>query len=277
MKSKLAMLILMAGVILMGAGSAQAYTINNGSNNGNLSDWGVYPSTGDWTPTLHQGIFPSVEDYVRTSDGFVNPGYGGQTFDMEAIYTSWDTNNLYIAIVTGDFPINTTGGVQYGNQWYSLGDIAIDFGVNGTYDYGIELGSHATSAHGYDGLNGTPGNIYATNNGNWSMVGGQATTGSFLASAPFYMNTTTAGPGSACDWDWNNATCHNIVEICINKSIFGSNWDSYYSLHLTQSCGNDEINVTTCNHPPAVPEPMSLSLLGMGLLGVIGAGIKRRK
>jgi hypothetical protein len=251
---------------------AHAFTIN-AADGGNLSDWGVTPSsnstTADWEP--YPGIFHEIEDYVGPG-GQVYPGWGGQQFDAEALYLNWSDTTVYLALVTG-FPKDTVCGSDY-----SAGDIAIDFGVDNIYEYGIEIGGHK-DGH-YDGKNGTPGVVYK--NITWQVDGAFGG-----VSNPLYMECGTytgygAGSNFIYTLAYNNSGSdydHYVVEMAIPRLAFGGDWNDYMRVHWTQSCGNDNINlITACRPPPpVVPEPMSLSLLGLGLLGVIGQGIRRRK
>ncbi|MCX5692749.1 MAG: PEP-CTERM sorting domain-containing protein [Candidatus Omnitrophica bacterium] len=245
---------------------AHAFTINT-ADGGNLLDWGVTPSsdaiTEHWEP--YPGIFHEVEDYVSPG-GQVYPGWGGQQFDAEALYLNWNDTTLYLALVTG-FPNTTTTAPGYN---HSAGDIAIDFGANGTYEYGIEIGGHKGGS--YSGLAGIPGQVYEGIDWKaddlWNGV-----------STPLYMKTATdTGYGAGANFIYTlkydnegSGYDHYVVEMSVPRIAFGSDWNDYMRVHWTQSCGNDNINVTT------VPEPMSMSLLGLGLLGVIGLGIRRRK
>ena len=253
MKRKILLAIVILGLGFIYADSAMAYTAN-----GDLSDWGVNPGTSDWVP--NPGVFYTEEDLVGPG-GQVYPGWGGQTFDAEALYLDWDDTNLYLALVTG-FPNTGVGS-------YSAGDIAIDFGANGTYEYGIEIGGHGS---GYGGYSGTLGHVYKgitwQTSASWGGV-----------SNPLYMSSATTDAGIA-GFAYNNSFYssldpnynHWVVEMSIPKSFFNGDWNNYMRVHWTQNCGNDNINLTT-----PVPEPMSLSLLGLSLLGMIGAGIKRKK
>lgn len=261
MKIRVLLSIAMLGLVLVCADTAMAYNIN-----GWVADWGVHPKVGDWEP--NPGVYYTVEDYVSPG-GQVYPGWGGQQFDAEALYLDWDDTNLYLALVIG-FPKT---GVFYDGTYYSAGDIAIDFGVDGVYEYGIEIGGHYPGE--YDGFRGGPGNVFK--NINW--VDGTT----FSESSPLYMGRRGGDPdlnefvGSASDFAYNHHYASSnpdkdrwVVEMSIPRDIFEGDWNNYMSVHWTQSCGNDNINVTT-------PEPMSLSLLGLGLLGMIGLGIRRRK
>ncbi|MBU1933360.1 MAG: PEP-CTERM sorting domain-containing protein [Candidatus Omnitrophica bacterium] len=245
--------IFILSFLFLSTGSAMAYTMD-----GNLGDWGVDPSTPGfegWVP--NPGIYYTVEDYVGPS-GYVGPGWGGQKFDAEAMYLDWDDTNLYLALVTG-FP--RTGGVS----GESAGDIGIDFGVDGAYEYAVEIKGHAP---GYTGFNGLRGHVY--NNISW------ATSSYFPESNPLYIADTGlpfdlgAVDGKQKRYNSGDPDYDRwVLEMSVPRSYFGTDWDSYMRVHWTQTCGNDNINVTT-------PEPMSMALFGSGLLGVM-FGFRRKK
>jgi len=255
MKRKILLAIAMLGFLFLTADFAMAYTPD-----GNLSDWGaINPNSAQWTPNA--GIFYTVNPPVGNG-GYVGPGWGGQLFHVDALYVTADNTNLYLALITG-FP-NTAGGVLYGGSYYSAGDIAIDFGANGTWDYGIEIGDHKA---GYGGYNGTPGHIY-------TGITWQADTSWGGVSSPLYMLTAATDAGTANGFAYNNTfygNNHWVIELSIPKTYFGSDWNEYGIVHWTMSCGNDNINVTT------TPEPMSMALLGGGLFALLGSRLRRRK
>ena len=129
------MLFVAVGLMLV-PDLAHAFSINV---DGNLSEWGVTPgawstvggvrvNNSDWVPNA--GILSTVEDSDPAGTGYLNPGWGGQPFDAEAMYATYDSTNLYFAIATGKSPDLVSG--------YRPGDIAFDFGQNGSYEYGIK-------------------------------------------------------------------------------------------------------------------------------------------
>jgi len=243
MKTKILMMILAAGFIMMSANPAQAYVIN-----GRLLDWGVRPLMGDWTPNA--GVWYSAEDYVGPG-GFVDPGYGGQQFDAEALYVDWDDTNLYLALVTG-FP-NTGNGITVDKVDFSAGDIAIDFGIDGNYDYALELGNHADNYWGYEG---DFGGVYKVSE--WCDSFYPETSPLFMAGAPVKIGNA----GKLVYNDDYYGSDHWVVEARIRRSLFGADWNPLMSIHWTQSCGNDGIDVTT-------PEPVSGLLFGLGAIGAL--------
>jgi hypothetical protein len=243
---KLLFLIALFAAVLLQTGNAQAFTFNA---NGSLTEWGVLPGTfghSDWTPDA--GIFSAVEDQDPAVN-YLNPGYGAQQFDAEAMYVKYDATNLYFAIVTGKDP-GTGGG-------YRPGDIAFDFGSNGSYEYGIET------------TGGNAGKLYTVsswNKGIWNNVD------------PTEMKVTGVlkGTGSLaynnCYYGDNSKGNHYVIEGSIARSYFGSDWNNGFTMSWTQTCGNDVIRL---NIPPtATPEPATMLLFGMGLAGV---GVLRKR
>lgn len=255
-------IVFILGFTLLAASSAMAYP-TGATMDGMLGDWGVTPSSSgsssDWNP--YPGIFSKVED--QTSN-YLNPGSGGQSYDAEALYVYLDNTNLYLALVTG-FPSNpSTNGLIH-----SAGDIAIDFGRNGTYDYAVEIGAH--NPFTYTGYSGTPGGVYK--NVGWEIPG-------FAVSSPSNMKKTPtptlAGNASSFIYNKSYNNCgtlydHWVVEMSVPKSVFGTDWKDNFNVHWTQTCGNDAIDTTV------VPEPSSMALLGIGLAGILAGRIRKNR
>ena len=281
MKKTLVNLMVIAGIAF--SASAQAITIN-----GNLDDWGVQAngSASGWTPNTD--VLYTQEDQNGTGAFYLNPGWGGQNYDAEAMYVNWDKNNLYIAIATGHNP-NTTNNPS-GNS-YGAGDIAINFGLDNTWDYGIELlgSANTTKAHVYSGVNWdyglwtTSGAYVGNPNGNvatadhahpTSILSG--TDMSTLPSRIGEVRYTTVGQNN---YGNTPSDLHYFYEISIPLAAFGNDWGigSQFNIHWTENCANDSISVIgkIDARNQTVPEPGTLALIPLGLLGL--AALRRRK
>ena len=246
---------------------------------GKLDDWGL---TNQWTPSGNvngQGvgtyqynglnIYYTVEDYISGNSGRVNPGYGGQAYDAEALYVTWDSTNLYIALVTGHNPNTEQDPSMY---TYSAGDFALNFWNGASPDSNYEVGIR--TPHQFSG--GNPANIglfttgvYQTTNDDWlkdpfwhtqavtSLDMSKLTPQDLLgqASMSIKKGPDSIGLGPKSHW---------IYEVSVAKSVFGDLLKNNDELNVswTMNCAND---VITVEDDVPVDEPPVWALLGLTL------------
>jgi hypothetical protein len=134
----------------------------NISVDGSLSDWGVTPGA-DYTP--YAGVSSWIEPAIG-SNGYVGPGYGGQTFNVEAMYSTIANNYLCFAVITGLPPQGAYGWNNNLYQHFYPGDILIDFSPlyipssnpsvpTGNFDYAVETTTYGVNyEHGGIGSQG---------------------------------------------------------------------------------------------------------------------------
>ncbi|MBI4948697.1 MAG: PEP-CTERM sorting domain-containing protein [Deltaproteobacteria bacterium] len=219
-------------------GSAGAVTIDGSFS---TAEWAGYYSTEDWVG----------------SNGYVGPGYGGQSFDVEYLALYMDGNNLYFALQTG---FNVTSGVLYGGYLYKPGDFAIDVNNDGVYDYALDF-SVSGSTVNYS--------LYQVTAWKNSMYAQHA------AADPFeYKTATTSSPLLSFTGSEGTSGSSYVLEGGFDASYLTLYSGGPVTLHWTMECGNDYLNVTTT----PVPEPSTIMLLGGGLLAAFGfAGAMRKR
>jgi hypothetical protein len=254
-----------------------------------LDNWGVSP--GNWTPSNAPSNTTWItEDFTGSGPGFLNPGWGGQPFDAEAAYIAFQNSKLYIAIVTGMPQTGSKDPWRYDNPsynyhdwnqklekyWYDPGDIGIDLGADGTYEFAISTrpdNSHSSYAPTPGAGRLLSGNLvwenpkawnYGSNYTNWNGVSNPWAVVAYDNALPLGMDFSYSAFGID----------HYAIEAVINSSLLGlNNWD-ILKIHWVMECGNDSINLSA-DIPASIPEPSTLIMLGSGIAGI--AFYKKRK
>jgi hypothetical protein len=231
---------------------------------GNLSDWGVHQNgtAADWTPNAQAKAWVE-EDQTGGLSSRLTPGYGGQAYDVEAMYLDYDAQYLYLALITGHNPLTPNSGGSY-----APGDFAIDFGRNGSYEFGIEtLGNGNVQGGVYAVTQWGAGLWGAANEGPTSIL-----TGDLLGLADVVYTTTGVANMGAYASD-----THYFYEARIPTALFGTYWGKdRFTVHWTMNCANDSLKIYAL---PAsiVPEPGTLALLPIGFIGMKWLSKRRRK
>jgi hypothetical protein len=259
-----ALLVLTASITLT-AGTAMAYGIN-------ITIPDEQTGSGAW-------YSPDNEDNE------VEPGnVASQGWDLEGFFLD---GNILTMIGGYDF----ANGV-YSNgwgKWFTSGDLFID--INGDVKYGTDV-SPLGGANGYNTISNTYGYDYAINldfsndsftvfsidsdsslnsvffrqndqSNPWEYVSGGTELN--LGSDQTKLTYITGLSDSAVGF---NGGTHNSVSLDLSSFLAHG---TEFTAHFTMGCGNDNL----MGEGVVTPEPATMVLMGIGLLG-IGFGIRRK-
>lgn len=251
-------------IILMGVAYSAQVSALSIAIDGDLNDWLAAPPSGssaDWNP-LRASTRYGVED---------EPIIGKH--DAEAIYVDADGVNLYVAIVTGLNP--------YPLQW-KPGDIAIDFGSDGIFEYGLVTVGDAVADPEKDHWNagiGIAGQLYRVDRWNIGPKGGHderhpttVKAGSAIGQAAITYELAKYDGLVPEQLGIYPGDPHFLIEAMIPIELFGDDWGLPYTVHWTMGSVKDWIQVGSA--VTSIPEPGTLVLLSAGILGI--AGLRRK-
>jgi len=213
------------------------------------------------TPIWNDSTFNISEYSSRFSEdqntNYLDPGYGGQPYDVEYLGLSVADGKLYFGLQTG---VNLISPAITGNN--QPGDLAFDIGNDGSWDYGLRIWeSSASLLDASDWLDVRYPQHDISNP--WRVDSGVAS-GNMGVDFNFLKRTGTDGFGNGTFW----------IEGYIDIAALGlSSFDTAIASNFTMYCGNDNGKAVVA----PVPEPATMLLLGTGLIGIAGFGRKRFK
>jgi len=234
--------------------------------------------------------------YNREWNGHQVKEYGnsyGDDYDVEKLGMYIDDNILYLGIQT-DFNLDGGWAVhnekyrydEYGveqnsNYYLDPGDFAFDFNGDGSYEAGIDFQ--------ITGRNVSFTFFEIDDPGNWGNPVDHEENAPYTAFLENYKTSQKSGTGTnefeaTISYRKYPHSQKNVLEAAINLDTLSSELNQLFqgtnktlNLYWTMECGNDALLVSesySYTSGSQVPEPSTMLLVGIGLLGL---GVLKRK
>jgi len=247
-------LLIVLGIVILSISPAFGFTYNyyNFGNEATLFD-----HNNNWSPI----DYPYGIGH-QPSPGTYNPG--GENFDLEGLNVATDQDYVYISL---------TNSFGYETEGFRLGDLFIGVDGGNKYQYAIDLTNSGNNnglfqVGSWNYIQQQSGSYYNNTTIRNAVGAHEMSKGSLLGSVNSMM-TFEAGlepdfmtPGNGDTYVW---------EMMFDRNLLNGGDFSTLNFHVNIGCGNDLIEESYS----AVPEPATMLLFGLGLIG--GAVLKKRK
>ena len=230
--------------------------------------WGMYDFGDDafdhnnnWSPIDYSQFYGSMDPNVPSPG---NLGETGEKFDLEGMHFAMEGSNAHVALT------NSFGLSAYSTAWkqnYDLGDIFFSFD-NSNKMYAISMEDFGLyEVTGYQGLENISGSYYNNDYVRNAVGAYKMTSGVKLADD---IGMMSFWEDLEADPMYGGSGDTYVFEFAFDMSQLSDfNGAGSISFHNTLGCGNDLIDEKFS----VVPEPTTMLLLGMGMLGM---GVYRR-
>lgn len=229
------------------------------------------------------------DDWTIFADDGIGDAYGGTSFEAEYLFYKSEGDILSIGLQT-KFDVDD-GKIRSNGRNYYAGDLALSFdgdvsGPGGSgYEYAADFGLFTKDYRGSDKVSYKQSSGRDTGRDDAGLYGGITWRNDLLHTdaAPFAMDYSTTGKIEdalvANDKGKVSNSYFRKVSFDTTKiSAISSGGEYTVHAHWTMNCGNDEIGGHFGGGSPkdVVPEPATIALLGIGLVGLAGGVVRRR-
>lgn len=231
-----------------------------GGTNPNNSSAAVRGTTNGIAWTVWDGYGPHGNSATGTHKNAWD--YGGQEYDVKAMYVRNDLKNMYVGVVTGFNPAGLMDSPS-NPVWYHVGDLAINYDwSHNTAGLGVVLPTASAGSSGSAAV--MRGGTWYTPNACWPTppLSNYKTGGTSAGSASYsYTDLGVRYYDAATGTYKDMFLLEASVPMELTSFSVGSNVDVAWGM----TCNNDFMDVDFT----VVPEPSAMALIGvMGVMGV---------